>query len=123
MKYRNIQPLGKINWEEFENLQNSLVLNRKNTGYDEEPVFKQGIAIVKKYGKYGAVMVGGKEIVPPIYDALSDFNEGLATAEYSGVNRIVNLSGQVQVKKIVKTYLCQRNMIGHMIMSMIFVLL
>ena len=99
MKYRNIQPLGKINWEEFENLQNSLVLNRKNTGYDEEPVFKQGIAIVKKYGKYGAVMVGGKEIVPPIYDALSDFNEGLATAEYSGVNRIVNLSGQVQVKK------------------------
>lgn len=95
----NSKPLDDFNWEEFENSQTSSVLNQKKTGYDEEPVFKQGIAIVKRYGKYGAVMVGGKEIIPPIYDALNDFTEGLALAEYNGENRIVNLSGQVQVKK------------------------
>lgn len=31
--------------------------------YDNDPVFRQGIAIVSKNKKYGAIMVGGKEIV------------------------------------------------------------
>ena len=29
-------------------------------------------------------MIGGKEIVPPIYDALTEFKDGLAKAKYEG---------------------------------------
>lgn len=67
--------------------------------YDESPVFKQGIAIVRRYGKFGAVMVGGKEIVPPIYDALSEFKDGYAVAKWNNEERVVNLSGQIRVLK------------------------
>lgn len=70
-----------------------------NCEYDNDPVFRQGIAIVSKNKKYGAIMVGGKEIVPPIYDALSDFVDGFATAKYRNEERTINLSGQIQVKK------------------------
>lgn len=67
--------------------------------YDWIGEFHQGVAIVKKNKKFGAIMVGGKEIVPPIYDALTEFTDGLAKVEYKGEERIVNLSGQIQVKK------------------------
>ena len=50
--------------------------------YDWIGEFHQGVAIVKKFEKYGAVMVGGKEIIPTIYDALSDFENGYAKAKY-----------------------------------------
>ncbi len=98
MEIHDIQPLDGFNWEEFERNTNSQV-SPISKGYDEEPVFHQGIAIVKRNGKYGAIMVGGKEIVPPIYDALTEFTDGLAKVEFKGKERIVNLSGQVQVKK------------------------
>lgn len=67
--------------------------------YDWIGEFHQGVAIVGKNEKFGAIMVGGKEIVPPIYDALTEFTDGLAKVEYKGEERIVNLSGQIQVKK------------------------
>lgn len=98
MEIHDIKPLDGFNWEEFERNINSQV-SPVSKGYDEEPVFHQGIAIVKRNGKYGAIMVGGKEIVPPIYDALTEFTDGLAKVEYKDKERIVNLSGQVQVKK------------------------
>ena len=96
MEIHDIKPLDGFNWEEFERNINSQV-SPVSKGYDEEPVFHQGIAIVKRNGKYGAIMVGGKEIVPPIYDALTEFTDGLAKVEYKDKERIVNLSGQVQV--------------------------
>ena len=67
--------------------------------YDWIGEYHQGVALVKKNERFGAIMVGGKEIVSPIYDALSDFEGGYATATYNGEERIVNLSGQIQVKK------------------------
>ena len=67
--------------------------------YDNEPVFVQGIAIVQKNGKYGAIVVGGKEIIPPIYDAMSEFENGIAIVEYKRNKRVINLSGQIQVTK------------------------
>ena len=67
--------------------------------YDETPIFKQGIAIVRSYGKFGAIMVGGKEIVPPIYDGLSEFKDGYAIAKWNDEERVVNLSGQICVSK------------------------
>ena len=98
MEIHNIQTLDDFNWDEFEKSSKSQV-SPTYEGYDEEPVFHQGIAIVKRNGKYGAIMVGGKEIVPPIYDALTEFTDGLAKVEYRSEERILNLSGQVQVKK------------------------
>ena len=98
MEIHDIQPLDDFNWDEFEKKSESQV-SSISEGYDEEPIFHQGIAIVKRNGKYGAIMVGGKEIVPPIYDMLTEFKDGLAKVEYKGKERIVNLSGQVQVKK------------------------
>ena len=94
MGKHNVQPLEEFNWDEF-------IQQYPSTSkvYDEEPVFHQGIAIVKRNGKYGAIMVGGKEIVPPIYDVLTEFEDGLAKVEYKGEKRIVNLSGQIQVKR------------------------
>ena len=97
MEIHDIQPLDDFNWDEFEKNSKSQV-SSTSEGYDEEPIFRQGIAIIKRNGKYGAIMVGGKEIVPPIYDALTEFTDGLAKAKYKGEERIVNLSGQIQVK-------------------------
>lgn len=93
----NSKPLDNFNWDEFEKGQNSIEASQKNTGFDEEPVFKQGIAIVKRGGRYGAIMVGGKEIVPSIYEKLSEFEDGLAVAKYNDEERVINLSGQIQV--------------------------
>ena len=67
--------------------------------YDWIGEFHQGVAIVKKNEMYGAIMIGGKEIFPPIYDHLSNFENGYATATYLGEDRTVNLSGQIQVRK------------------------
>lgn len=91
------KPLEYFNWEEFERGMDPQ--NISQTGYDEEPIFEQGIAIVQRNGKYGAIMLGGKEIVPPIYEALSEFKDGVTIAEYQGEKRTINLSGQVQVQK------------------------
>lgn len=70
-----------------------------NNDFDDIRPYKQGVAVVKKGDYYGAIMVGGKQILPPIYESLTDFENGYATAKYYGDERVVNLSGQVQVKK------------------------
>lgn len=74
-------------------------MNTKDKTYDHIGDFHQGIAIVKKDGKFGAIMIGGKEIIQPIYEALSDFNDGLATAMFNGEERTINMLGQILVKK------------------------
>ena len=74
-------------------------MEKVNEKYDWIGDYCQGVALVKKNGKYGAMMVGGREIIPPVYDALTDFEGGYATATYNGEDRTVNLSGQIQVQK------------------------
>ena len=44
--------------------------------YDFVGEFNQGVAIVIKDNLYGAVTIGGYEIIPPIYDYISPFNDG-----------------------------------------------
>ena len=73
-------------------------MNTENK-YDHIGEFHQGVAIVEKQGKYGAVMIGGKEIISPIYDELSVFDNGLATAKFNGEERTINMLGQILVKK------------------------
>lgn len=86
----NSNSMTDFDWEAYAN-------KTEDRKYDEPLVYNQGIAIVKKWGKFGAIMVGGKEIVPPIYDSLSDFKDGYAVAVWNGEERIVNLSGQIKV--------------------------
>ncbi len=74
-------------------------MNTEDKTYDHIGEFQQGIAIVEKGGKYGAIMVGGKEIISPIYDELSVFDNGLATVRFNDEERTINMLGQILVKK------------------------
>lgn len=75
-------------------------------GYDSVSEFKQGVAIVRKNGLYGAIVVGNKEIIHPIYSYLGEFDNGLAKVQYilKGKDRditeerMITMSGQVVVK-------------------------
>lgn len=75
-------------------------------GYDSVPEFKQGIAIVRKNGLYGAIVVGNKEIIRPIYSYLGEFDNGLAKVKYilKGKDgditeeRLITMFGQIIVK-------------------------
>lgn len=77
-------------------------MGTKEAKYDFIGEFHQGVAIVMKNDKFGAIMVGGNEIIPPIYKALSAFENGIATAKYETFEHrieeiIINLSKQIQV--------------------------
>ena len=74
-------------------------MNNIKDKYEYVGEFHQGVAIIIKNDKYGAVMVGGKEIFSPIYHELSEFKDGYAVAKSNGEERVVNLSGQIQVFK------------------------
>ena len=62
--------------------------------YDYIGEFHQGVAIVVKDDKYGAILVGGHEIIHPAYDYISPFKDGYAKAFLKGVFKILNLAGQ-----------------------------
>ena len=100
-KYKNIAPLEGFDWELYEK---GSSMFKSSSEYDSISDYKQGIAIVTKNGKYGAIMVGDKVIVKPVYNALSEFDNGYAKATYLLENnsekteRIINMSGQISVK-------------------------
>lgn len=89
------------------------------------------MAIVKKNNLFGAIMVGGKEIIKPIYEKLSDFDCGYAKASYTihinGVEkqeeRSINMSGQICVMHNENEVYLLKNMIGVWISMVIFALL
>lgn len=98
----NTDSLKNFDWNVYEEDESKKEINNH---YDTISEFKQGVAIVSKNNKYGAIMIGNKEIIRPIYESLSEFNEGYAKARYSSkgcddsniVERIINISGQVAV--------------------------
>lgn len=100
-KYKNIAPLEGFDWELSEK---GSSMFKSSSEYDSISDYKQGIAIVTKCGKYGAIMVGDKVIVKPVYNALSEFDNGYAKATYLLKNnsekteRTINMSGQISVK-------------------------
>lgn len=61
--------------------------------YDWVAPFIQGVAIVVKDNKYGAILTGGQEIIAPSYEYLSSFNDGFAQAIKNGQCVMVDLSG------------------------------
>lgn len=98
---KNIAPLDDFDWELFE--KGSSIYKSSNE-YDSISDYKQGVAIVTKHGKYGAIMVGDKVIVKPVYNTLSEFDNGYAKATYlldnnlGKTKRTINMSGQISVK-------------------------
>lgn len=102
--FKKVQSLEDFDWDVFEN---DFSQTKKNKVYDSVSEFKQGIAIVTKNGKFGAIMVGNKEIVKPIYKELTEFKNGFAKAKFpiaidgdsEDIERIINMSGQIAVKQ------------------------
>lgn len=102
--FKKVQPLEDFDWEAFEK---GFSQTKKNKVYDSVSEFKQGIAIVTKNGKFGAIMVGNKEIVKPIYRKLTEFENGYAKAKFpiaidgdsEDLERLINMSGQIAVKQ------------------------
>lgn len=66
--------------------------------YDYVGGFHQGVAIVVKDGMYGAILLGGHEIIAPSYDYISSFQDGYANAIKNGIFFVLNLSGNMCVK-------------------------
>ncbi|MCC8087673.1 MAG: WG repeat-containing protein [Rikenellaceae bacterium] len=62
--------------------------------------FKEGLAIAKRNGLYGFISGSGQEIVPFIYDWVSDFEEGLAVVKIAESYGIVDKSGREVVPVI-----------------------
>lgn len=102
--FKKIQPLENIDCETFEK---GFSQANKSKVYDSVSEFKQGIAIVTKNGRFGAIMVGNKEIVKPIYKELTEFENGYAKAKFpiaidgdsEDLERLINMSGQIAVKQ------------------------
>ena len=97
--FKENQPLESFDWDAYDKGVSQFSQTNKSKVYDSVSELKQGIAIVTKNGKFGAIMVGGKEIVPPIYDDLSEFENGYAVAKWNNEERVINLSGQIRVLK------------------------
>ncbi len=62
--------------------------------YDYAGVFSDGLAAVKKDGKYGYIDATGKVVVPLIYDNAGVFSDGLAIVEKGGKYGCIDQTGK-----------------------------
>ena len=60
-----------------------------NVGYS----FSNGFIQVEKDDKYGLADTAGKEVLPPVYDFVGDFNDGLAWAEKNEMWGLIDIAG------------------------------
>lgn len=60
-----------------------------NVGYS----FSNGFIQVEKDDKYGLADTAGKEVLPPVYDSVGDFNDGLAWAEKNEMWGLIDIAG------------------------------
>lgn len=56
--------------------------------------FSDGLAVVKKDGKYGFIDRTGKEVIPLIYDDAYGFYDGLAAVEKDGKMGYIDRTGK-----------------------------
>ena len=66
-------------------------------GYDDHDGFYEGLARVKKNGKWGAIDTTGKLVVPCEYDAFWFFSEGLAPVQKNGKLGYIDKTGKLVV--------------------------
>ena len=62
--------------------------------YDEVYGFSEGLAVVKKDGKYGFINTNGEEVIPCRYDFARSFSEGLADVEKDRKYGFINTKGE-----------------------------
>ena len=62
--------------------------------YDDAKSFHDGLAAVKRWGKWGYIDLEGKEVTPFIYDVAEDFNEGYARVKIHGRWGFINPEGK-----------------------------
>ena len=75
-----------------EGLSNAL---KKETGcYDAVSKFSEGLAFVKRNGKYGYININGEEVIPCQYDVASSFSEGLAFVKRNRKYGYINTEGK-----------------------------
>lgn len=69
------------------------LLNNYDTIFD----FEEGLACVKKDGKYGYINKNGEEVLELVFDNASDFENSLAYIEKDGKGYFINKKGKKQV--------------------------
>ena len=65
--------------------------------YDWVAFFSEGLAAVKRNGKWGFINSDLVEVIPPIYQNVSSFSEGLAWAETADGTGFINMRGTVVI--------------------------
>lgn len=68
----------------FVNKDGEVVINPNENGYEIYGGFHDGLALVKKDGKYGYINTKGKLVIDAVYDYAEDFSEGRAIVGNSG---------------------------------------
>lgn len=66
--------------------------------YEIVSPFMNGIAIIRKNNLYGAILSGGKELIPPHYQYMSNFIDGYAKAIKNGRTITLDLSGREYIE-------------------------
>lgn len=67
--------------------------------YDDAGVFANGLAVVKKDGKYGAINPAGKEVIPFEYTELNPFTEKVTSFKRGDKVGIIDINGKVLCEK------------------------
>ena len=65
--------------------------------YDYAHDFSEGMALVRRDGKFGFIDTTGYELVPCMYDGANDFNEGMACVELKGKWGYVDRCGHLAI--------------------------
>ncbi len=66
-------------------------------GYDYVDCLSEGLAVVKRNGKYGFIDQTGKVVAPLNYDWAWSFSEGLAAVERNGKYGFIDKAGKVVI--------------------------
>ncbi|OJJ17610.1 hypothetical protein BKI52_27500 [marine bacterium AO1-C] len=64
--------------------------------YDKIKFFKESKAAVSKQNKWGAIDINGKEIIPVLYEQVTDFQDGITIAFKQNQGWILDKNGKLQ---------------------------
>ncbi|MBR6027188.1 MAG: WG repeat-containing protein [Neisseriaceae bacterium] len=67
---------------------------RPKAPYKKINCLQEGLSVVLKDGKYGAIDANGKEVIPLKYDFIAGFSEGLSHAKKANKKGYINKQGE-----------------------------